>query len=206
MIEWTDWHEFHKDKIAVVAGVDCWLWTACVSPGGHGRVCYKRRGEYAHRAAFMEAHGLESAPLIRHTCGCAACVRTGHLEPGTHADNAKDMAVMFTGRGHLVAQDVRDIRSLYRDGMPLGEIAAKFGVAYGTVYPIVIGQSYKHVDPEEVRPRALRSVPKLTAVDVQEIRRRLASGEKPQSKIAKDYGVAQTLISRINTGQRWAKP
>ena len=204
MIEWTSWHEFHTNKIEIIQGIDCWIWTAGVNKRGYGRVSYLRRGEYAHRAAYMEANGVSGAGLIRHSCGCPSCVRPGHLKPGTQADNAKDMATMFTGPGHLVAQDVRDIRTLYRDGSSLRSIAAKFDIAPGTVYPIVIGKSYRHVDPDEKRMRALRSPQKLTEDDVSEIRRRLASGEKPQSKIAKDYGVRQSMISRIKTGLRRA--
>lgn len=43
--------------------------------------------------------------------------------------------------------------------------------------------------------------PKLSSEDVRNIRQRWESGDGPQSKIARDYGVAQSLISRICTNQ-----
>lgn len=43
---------------------------------------------------------------------------------------------------------------------------------------------------------------KLTADDIQDIRRRCAAGE-PQSVIGADFGVSQTTISKIKLGLRW---
>ena len=43
---------------------------------------------------------------------------------------------------------------------------------------------------------------KLTAEQVKEIKLRLVRGEK-QKAIAEDYGVQDSLISRINTGKIW---
>jgi len=43
---------------------------------------------------------------------------------------------------------------------------------------------------------------KLTEVDVSQIKRRLASGDK-QKEIARDYGIDATVISRIKTRKIW---
>lgn len=45
---------------------------------------------------------------------------------------------------------------------------------------------------------------KLVAQDIPKIRARLATGE-PQHRIARDFGVGQGVISRINTGKLWNK-
>lgn len=58
-------------------------------------------------------------------------------------------------------------------------------------------------DPEW-RARQTRTK-KITDAQVQEIRRRLANGEGPAS-LASEYGVDQSLISRIKTGGRRSKP
>ncbi len=44
---------------------------------------------------------------------------------------------------------------------------------------------------------------KLTEKDVIEIRHRLYLGKETQEKIAKEYGVKQTAISRIYLGKSW---
>ena len=48
-----------------------------------------------------------------------------------------------------------------------------------------------------------RNVSKLRPRDVPQIRSRLARGEL-QREIAKDYGVTQSVISRVNTGDRYS--
>jgi DNA invertase Pin-like site-specific DNA recombinase len=42
----------------------------------------------------------------------------------------------------------------------------------------------------------------LTWTDVEEIRRRLATGE-PQKAIAKDFGISQSTVSRIGNQETW---
>lgn len=44
---------------------------------------------------------------------------------------------------------------------------------------------------------------KLTAADVEEIRRLLAAGELSQDEIGARFGIAGTTVSQINTGKRW---
>lgn len=46
-------------------------------------------------------------------------------------------------------------------------------------------------------------VPKLNPSQVQQIRRRLAAGVT-QRKIAAEFGVTNSVISRINTGRNWS--
>lgn len=202
MIEWTIWHEKHADKIALVAGVDCWIWTGC-AVNDYGRVSYNLKTEYAHRAAFMESGGtFRDGPLVRHLCGNAGCVRPGHLASGTKADNAKDTALMFTGRGILSERDVLAIRQQYFDGTPLAQIAVNFGLARGTVYPIVSGKSYRHV--LEGLSKAKRTPRKLTKEVAVEIKRLALAGGMTQSAIAQKFNVAQSVVARIKSGVRWA--
>lgn len=203
MTEWTEWHEKHQDKIALVAGVDCWIWTGC-AVNDYGRVKYGKSAEYAHRAAFVEAGGtFDAGPIVRHLCGNAGCVRPGHLAAGTHADNGKDAALMFTaGRGRLSEAEVLAIRRLYAEGVPLGKIAEQFKIAYGTVYPIVVGKSYRHV--QAGTSRANRVPRKLDRQSAVEIRRLALDGEMTQSAIAQKFNVAQSVVARIKSGGRWA--
>lgn len=203
MIEWTSWHERHADKIELIAGVDCWIWIAATGGGGYGRVKYGPGAEFAHRAAFIEANGRKPNGLVRHTCGNRCCIRPGHLVEGTHADNSKDAALMFTLRGHLTEADVIKIRQSYAAGIPLAQIADSFGVAYGTVYPIVTGRAYKHVS--FAVPLAQRTPRKLTTETAQQIRALALAGDMSQKEIGAQFGVNQSVVARIKSGDRWAE-
>jgi len=206
MTEWTTWHEHHADKIALIAGVDCWIWAAGATPDRrHGRVSLRRRGEYAHRAAFEAANGyMPTDGMICHSCGVGLCVRPSHLYHGDAATNGKDASVMRRNpRATLSPDQVYSLREAYMGGETLDSIASRFGIAFGSVYPIVIGQSYRHVAFPVGMDRAMRVPRKLSADMARDIRRRLSTGGETQSKLAKEYGVASSVISRIYTGDRW---
>lgn len=205
--EWTDWHEKHADKIVLVAGVDCWIWGAGATPSRkHGRVCLNRKGEYSHRAAYAAYHEeMPTSGMICHKCGVGLCVRPGHLYLGNAASNGKDMAEMGTGTGTLQPEDVTSMRLDYVKGDKLDAIASRYGVAYGTVYPIIMGKSYRHVAMPDAMVLAARCPRKLSPSDVENIRTLCKESKKSQTEIAKMYGVASSLVSRIHTGVRHAK-
>lgn len=208
-MEWTDWHEFHKDKIEFVPGVDCWIWTAGrTSEKTHGRVRFsnesgKKYSEYAHRAAYISFSGQPAdGSFICHKCGVGLCVRPSHLYAGTAATNGKDTADMIrTARGRLTYQQAYEIRCEYQSGAKIKDIAEKYGVAFGTVYPIVMGRSYKHAPFPENYTYGQRFRKPLTPDELRDIRKMLSSGIS-QAKIAKKHNISASIISRINTGHR----
>ena len=201
--EWTEWHEFYSDKISLVAGIDCWLWDGSLGRGGHGRVNIGGKVRYAHREAYRAFNGSTPSRLIvRHLCGVAACVRPAHLSLGTAADNARDTAEMFRSASRLRHEDVRLARRMYEEGASLAEIAQAINVAYGSVYPIVSGHSFRHFERDTAR-KALRCERKMTAEKVAEMRRRLADGGVTNAQLAKEYGLSSAQVSRIKTGARW---
>lgn len=201
-MEWTDWHERHSDKIELIPGVDCWVWTGATGGGGYGRVKYGPSSEFAHRAAFIEAGSRRPNGIVRHLCGNRMCVRPGHLAEGSYADNAKDTAEMFmTGHGRLVEAYVLAVRKRYAEGVKIKDIAYEFGVPFGTVYPIVCGKSYRHVKDGILS--AQRSPRKLTSETAAMIKSAALSGAMTQKEIAIKFGVKQSVVSRIKNGVRW---
>ena len=202
-MEWTSWHEQHSDKIELVAGIDCWIWTGATGGGGYGRVRYIDRAEFAHRAAFIEAGGDFSAGnIVRHMCGAHYCVRPSHLVAGTSKENAEDTSRMFRCSGSSSPQVVLGIRRDYAAGMPLADLSEKYGMAHGSVVQVATGRVYAQIAPETaVKPN--RFPRKLDAGKVAEIRGLLAQGVT-QRHIAAQFDVAGSVISRINTGARWA--
>lgn len=208
MTEWTDWHERHRNKIALIAGTDCWIWTAGRTSGKtHGRVRFAKPdgtkySEYAHRASYISAFGVpNSHSMICHKCGVGLCVRPSHLYEGNAASNGKDMSVMGTGSCALTFQQAYEIRLQYQRGDKIQDIADRHGIAFGTVYPIVMGKSYKHAPfPENYRVGNRFRKP-LTSEELADIRMMLEMGIS-QAKIAQKHNIAQSIISRINTGHR----
>jgi hypothetical protein len=78
---------------AIELGPDCWVWTREVNNKGYGRFTIWRgkiRSRLlAHRLSF-QLEGLGEPAVVRHRCDNPPCVRPGHLEPGTQADNIAD--------------------------------------------------------------------------------------------------------------------
>ena len=205
MTEWTTWHVRHSSKIELVPGIDCWVWTAATGAGGYGRVSLRGSPEMAHRAAYEAASGpIPKGKVIRHKCGNRMCVRTSHLQIGTKADNARDTAEMFMTVTKLTASDVRGIRDDYNHGLPISDISRRYGIAFGSVYPIVCYKSFSWIDPDKKGQHKRRIVTRLNKSNVADIKTMLRKGDLSQRQIADIFGVRPSLISRINTGDRWA--
>lgn len=108
----TFWNKVRKTD-------NCWLWTACKTPGGYGR--YLKT--YAHRFAYESAFGpIPSRMTIDHLCKVRLCCNPAHMEVVTRAENAlrgggidraaaKRKALTHCKRGHELAGDNLQIRS-----------------------------------------------------------------------------------------------
>lgn len=141
------------------AGEECLPW-----PFGHDSLGYGRakvRGyttRLAHRIMCQMAHGdpPQDNSVARHTCGNGheGCVNPNHLRWGTAQDNSDDC------RRHgrlplgekssnvvLTEASVRKIRQEYSKGLlSQRALAAEFGVTHGTVWAILIGKTWGHVE------------------------------------------------------------
>jgi HNH endonuclease len=76
-------------------GAGCWLWMGHRNRDGYGQFkVTDRPGDYrtvrAHRWAWESANGpVPEGLTLDHLCGQPACVRPGHLEPCTNAENVR---------------------------------------------------------------------------------------------------------------------
>lgn len=81
----------------------CWVWTSYCNRLGYGRINIERRNSSAAKATWELVSGPMPPGLEPdHLCRNRACVRPSHLEPVTHAENARraNAAVTHCPRGH----------------------------------------------------------------------------------------------------------
>jgi len=92
------------------------------------------------------------------------------------------------------------VKHIYTSTRTARELAEAYGVSIGTVNQLRAGKSYKRFTSNLVKPE-LTSHKKLTDADVRAIRRSPLS----LSKLAKEYGVSPSMVSRIKNGHRRAE-
>jgi hypothetical protein len=139
----------------------------------------------------------------------ADAARKGRMHPGEK-----------NGRSKLTDAEARELRKLFSDRLlPVRDIAARFGVAEGTVYDISNGLRWRHLGPPVHRGRgrggdlnAARMFPerlargenhprtKLTDAQVSLVRARCTAGEH-QRIVATSLGISQAQVGRIVRGE-----
>jgi hypothetical protein len=163
-----------------------------------------------HSLVALAFHGPRPDGLqIRHMNNDKSDNRPGNLAYGTGKENAADRRRFGTHvtKATLTQGQVEDIRELLQRRVLMGEIAKKFGVSRTTVAAIKTGKTWSHV-PSQIDRAKLAALPHahqhFTADLVRQVRQRLANGESGRS-LAREYGVRESLISRIKNRKAWGK-
>lgn len=122
-------------------------------PSGYGAKWWLGATRKAHRVAYCQAHGLLpgdiEGTIIRHKCDNKACINPDHLEPGSHADNMRDMVERRrsargtrNSKAKLTPEQVAEIRRLFvPQSTEYGSVALGrlYGVSNSTINRIVRG-------------------------------------------------------------------
>ncbi len=137
----------------------CWLWTGTVNEKGYGHIVHHQKLWKAHRLAWFFKNGeIPNGLCVLHRCDNPPCCNPAHLFLGTLADNHADMMSKGRGskpplnfgeghnRGKLKEVDVREILRLHSEsGVSALAIAKRFSVHNASIYNIIKGKSWKHL-------------------------------------------------------------
>jgi hypothetical protein len=133
--------EYILSRINIDESTGCWNWTAGIGRGGYGRAKHLHKEHKAHRYAYEAFVGeIPKDKILCHKCDNPRCVNPAHVYVGTHKDNSHDRGARGrykNGRQKLSADDVKQIRTLYNDGLTPSQLSAKFGVSTSNVFRIL---------------------------------------------------------------------
>lgn len=137
---------------------ECLVWTGQKSVKGYGRIRLNGKLRLAHVVHYELHNGpVPEGKLLMHSCDNPACIHLGHLSPGTHLDNVRDMFNKGRenkakgeahGKAKLTAEQVSEIRRRYvpgKYGHGAHALAKEFGVSKPTIQNILKGETWKHV-------------------------------------------------------------
>lgn len=138
---------------------ECWSWLGAQNgepgtPNARGRIWWDGRMQYAYRISWQLANDADipTGLVARHSCDNPICVNPSHIQPGTHADNSRDMdergrrvTVTTSGLKHPAAtvppEVIRAAVEEYLNGDERQEdVAARYGVRQSTFSRWVLGQ------------------------------------------------------------------
>jgi hypothetical protein len=133
----------------------CWIFTGNCPGGRHGHFSIDYGTVKAHRWIYeLVCCPIPEGLVLRHKCDVANCVNPAHLEPGSCADNTRDMYDRGRnpdrkGSNHplsvLSEEQVRSIRRLASCGRTHHSIAGEFEISRQQVGKIVRRENWSHV-------------------------------------------------------------
>lgn len=134
----------------------CWDWQGTTDRKGYGRISINGKRLAAHRYSYEMHHGsIPNDMYVLHRCDRPICVAPHHLFLGDQFDNMQDCN--RKGRGNqafgersgaskLKEAQVREIRSLRKNGLSHRKIAKRFNVSANTIQAILHYETWKHVE------------------------------------------------------------
>jgi len=138
----------------------CWEWTGALNSTGYGSVAWHGKRYTTHRVAAWLAGVVDSPAApdnskepthVLHKCDNRKCCNPEHFFLGTFRDNMLDAynkgrKVQAKGSDHvnskLSPEQVRAIRSRYKQGELQVPLSKEFGVTQRAISLIVRGETY----------------------------------------------------------------
>src|SRR5216684_6533930 len=151
--------------------------------------------------------------VIRHKCDNRACCNIDHLEIGTQSQNIQDASKrkrLKFGENNKQSifkeNEILNIRNSYPTQSTV-ELAKIYNTSASVIRNIIIGKSWNHIDGSKKLKFFNRALgektgrSKLTEKQVLEIRSKYPETNGP--KLAKEYGVAHSMIYAIVKRKNW---
>lgn len=141
-------------KFIVDTETGCWNWQGAINKSGYGTMGATEFGTLAHRISYGVHIESPGELLVCHTCDNRKCVNPDHLFIGTTSDNNhdRDEKGRFTalpgssnGNSKLDEDQVSEIKSLLKVGVPQVEIAKHYEISQTNISDIKLGKIWKHV-------------------------------------------------------------
>jgi len=138
----------------VIRQEGCWDWKGFVENDGYARMPSSRtKFQRASRVSYLIHKGnIEKNMIVCHSCDNPVCCNPEHLFLGTPNDNSKDMVYKDrqakgsrNGKSKLNEENVKEIKKLFNEKIPMKVIAEMFGVYISSIEKIKTGTSWKHV-------------------------------------------------------------
>lgn len=120
---------------------------------GYGSFWFDRKPIYAHRVAYLLAHGpISEDQMVRHSCDNRMCINPRHLSIGSARDNIQDMVDRERqargsrdGNAKLNEEQVAEIwRELYQ-GTGKTALARRYEVTRQTIWAIETKRTWAHL-------------------------------------------------------------
>lgn len=137
-------------------GPGCWEWMGSLRTAGYGQFWFDGGPKEASRVAWILTHGDPGPLCVCHHCDNRLCCRPDHLFLGTHRQNMADATEkgrMNQGTNHhkaLLREDqVLSIIRQHEAGRSQADLAQVFGVHRSTIWSLVHGDSWRHLQRED---------------------------------------------------------
>ena len=120
-----------------------------------GKNGHRRKGRVARIVATAFVDNPLNLPEVDHINNIRTDDRAENLQWISHEDNIKKIPFetqskakrgIHNGRATFTEDQIREIRKLYDDGMPIYEIAEKYNSKWSTINNIIIRHTWKHVE------------------------------------------------------------
>lgn len=120
-----------------------------------GKNGHRRKGRVARIVATAFVDNPLNLPEVDHINNIRTDDRAENLQWISHEDNIKKIPFetqskakrgIHNGRATFTEDQIREMRKLYDDGMPIYEIAEKYNSKWSTINNIIIRHTWKHVE------------------------------------------------------------